>query len=249
MKITALNLDIRWKSPEENINIIEEKLKDEQADVFLLPEMFTTGFCVDTEEVADSKGETLAWMKRFAEKKKSAVGGSVSVKENGQMYNRFYFVEPSGKVHQYDKRHLFSFGGEDKIYTAGKERVVVDYKGVRFLLLVCYDLRFPVFARNVDNYDVMIDVASWAEPRILAWETLLRARAIENQSFVFGVNRIGIDGSGLNYPESTRCFYADGTEISEKKGDIVSANIDLEKLNSFRQKFKVLLDRDEFELK
>ena len=126
---------------------------------------------------------------------------------------------------------------------------MVDYKGVKFLLLVCYDLRFPVFARNVDNYDVMIDVASWTESRILAWETLLRARAIENQSFVFGVNRIGVDGSGLNYPESTRCFYADGTEISEKNGDIISANIDLEKLNSFRQKFKVLLDRDEFELK
>ena len=249
MKITALNLDIQWKSPEENINIIEEKLKDEQADIFLLPEMFTTGFCVDTEEVADSKGEILAWMKHFAEKKKSAVGGSVSVKENGQMYNRFYFVEPSGKVHQYDNKNLFSFGVEDKIYSALKERVVVDYKGVRFLLLVCYDLRFPVFARNVDNYDVMINVASWTESRILAWETLLRARAIENQSFVFGVNRIGKDGSGLNYPESTHCFYADGTEISEKNGDIVSANIDLEKLNSFRQKFKVLLDRDDFELK
>jgi len=156
-------------------------------------------------------------------------------------------VEPSGKVHQYDKKHLFSFGGEDKIYTPGKERVVVDYKGVRFLLLVCYDLRFPVFARNVDGYDVMIDVASWAEPRILAWETLLRARAIENQSFVFGVNRIGIDGSGLNYPESTRCFYADGTEIKNPESVVTDAVVKTTKTYTTKSVDVVISTRDEVE--
>lgn len=248
MIIKALNLDILWKSPQENFNKIENLLRDEVADIFLLPEMFSTGFCMEASEIADVENKVLDWMKSFSQKKNTAVVGSVSVKEKGQYYNRMYFVQPSGRADWYDKRHLFSYSGEDKIYTKGKNKIIIDYQGVRFLLMVCYDLRFPVFSRNNADYDVILYVANWPESRIDAWETLLKARAIENQSFVFGVNRIGTDGNGLNYPESSFCFFADGSLISEKVDNVVSAQIDMERLLSFRKKYSFLDDRDNFEL-
>jgi len=248
IKIIGLNLDIIWKNPQANYEQIEKEFEGQKADLFLLPEMFSTGFCMDAEEIADSKEETLSWMKSFAKKKNAAVCGSVSIKENEKFYNRMYFVEPHGNFQQYDKRHLFSFSKEDEVYTPGKNRVVVVYKGIRFLLQVCYDLRFPVFSRNLQDYDVALYVANWPEKRVEAWEHLLKARAIENQSFVFGLNRIGTDGNNLIYKESSHCFFADGKDIVEKDENLVKAKINVNELENFRQHFQFLNDRDDFTL-
>ena len=244
MKIIGLNQNIIWKAPHENKELIALSLKYQKADVFLLPEMFSTGFCMDAEEIADKNEETLQWMKILAKEKNAAIAGSVSVKENGRFYNRFYFVEPDGKHHQYDKRHLFSYSGEDKIYTRGNDRVIVNYQGFRILLQTCYDVRFPVFMRNQEDYDAVVFVANWPKTRIDAWKTLLKARAIENQCFVFGVNRIGNDGNQLDYPESSYSFFADGTKISQIEGNLVTAEWDMEKLTDYRKKFPFLKDRD-----
>ena len=249
LKISGLNLDITWKNKTENFNKIEESLNDVTADIFLLPEMFSTGFYMKPEEIADRNEETLNWMKKFAKEKNTAVCGSASIYEDEHYLNRFYFVEPDGNYSFYDKRHLFSYSGEDKTYRSGQERVIVNYKGWRILLQVCYDLRFPVFSRNNGDYDVILYVANWPNTRIDAWQTLLKARAIENQAYVFGLNRIGIDGNNLEYPESSYCFFADGTEVSITEKNIVSASLDLEKLEEFRTQFPFLSDRDEFELK
>lgn len=246
MLIKALNLDIQWKAPSENFKLIENFLEQQSADLFLLPEMFSTGFCMDSKTIADDSEKTLEWMKSLSKHKNSAIAGSVSIKENEIFYNRFYFVTPTNEVYHYDKKHLFSYGGEHLSYSSGKERVIVNYMGFRILLLICYDLRFPVFSRNQGDYDAILYVANWPNSRIDAWKTLLKARAIENQSYVFGVNRIGTDGNHLCYPESSLCFFADGSEISSTLQNIISAEWCLEKLFAFREEFSFLSDRDSF---
>lgn len=248
MKITGLNLDIIWKNKTANFQSIEKELQDQEADLFLLPEMFSTGFCMDASEVSDKNQESLEFLKKMAREKNAAFCGSAPVEDFRKFYNRMYFVQPDFQVEFYDKRHLFSFSGEDKVYTPGKERVIVNYKGFRILLQVCYDLRFPVFARNNDDYDVILYAANWPEKRVGAWGHLLKARAIENLSFVFGLNRIGTDGNNLFYQESSHCFFADGKEISQKQGNIVSAQLDAEELKSFRNHFQFLNDRDAFSI-
>ena len=246
LKIAGLNLDIAWKNKNENFKNIEKSFNDIFADIFILPEMFPTGFYMKPEEIADRKEETLEWMKKLAHQKKAAVCGSASIYEDKKFLNRFYFVEPNGDYCFYDKRHLFSYSGEDKKYSSGNERVIVNYKGWRILLQVCYDLRFPVYARNNGDYDAIFYVANWPKSRIDAWQTLLKARAIENQAYVFGLNRIGIDGNNLEYPESSYCYYPDGNEISTTKSNIVTATFEAENLHEFRAKFPFLSDRDEF---
>ena len=248
MKIIGLSQDIIWKEKHQNFLLIEEKFKNLEADIFLLPEMFSTGFCMNAEEVADGENLALNWMKNFAKSKNSAIGGSVSVEDNGRFFNRFYFVKPDGTYHQYNKKHLFSYSGEDKIYTAGNERVIVEYLGFRFLLQVCFDARFPVFSRNRKDYDVILNVANWPETRVLAWEILNQARAIENQAYVFALNRIGEDGNVLKYRESSHCYFADGTDVSTKKEDLIFAELDLDKLQKFREEFPFLNDADDFKL-
>lgn len=248
LKIAGLNFDILWKDKNKNLIFIEEKVKNISADIIVLPEMFPTGFCMEATEIADRNEETLHWMKGLASSKKSAVCGSASVFENGNFYNRFYFVKPDGSYQFYDKKHLFTYSGEDHSYSKGKERVIVEYKGWRILLQVCYDLRFPVFSRNNDDYDAVIYVANWPEVRIDAWQTLLKARAIENLAYVFGLNRIGTDGNNLYYPESSYCYAPDGSMVSITENNIVSAEFDAEKLLKFREKFRFLNDRDSFEI-
>ena len=248
IKVTGLNLDIIWKDKTANFQQIERQTEHSKADIIMLPEMFPTGFYMKAEEIADRDNETLRWMKSLAAKTGSALCGSASVNESGKFYNRFYFVNPDGSYQFYDKRHLFSFSGEHKTYSPGTERVIVNFNGWRILLQVCYDLRFPVFTRNNDDYDAIFYVANWPEARIDAWQTLLKARAIENQCYVFGLNRIGTDGNNLHYPQSSYCFNANGEIISEVTDQQVIAELDMESLNNFREKFQFLGDRDFFRI-
>lgn len=250
MKITILQRDIEWASPTVNVAKADELISWlPEADLFVLPEMFSTGFCTEPQEIAETAdSDTLGWMKKKAAERNCAIAGSLAVCENGKYYNRFYFVHPDGTVQSYDKKHLFTYGGEDKHFTAGTERIVVNFRGVRILLQVCYDLRFPVWSRNKGDYDMILYVASWPTSRVAAWSTLLRARAIENQCYVAGVNRVGVDPA---------CEYSGGSVVIDPYGKVlvecdwdksseVSAEIDMEILDAFREKFPVLNDADEF---
>lgn len=252
MKILLLQTDIKWQSPEYNRIHAEDLINNAaQADLIILPEMFTTGFCTSPEGAAEeADSETLRWMQNMAKQKNAAIAGSVATHENGKYYNRFYFVKPDGSYATYNKRHLFTFGGEDKEYTAGKERIVVEYQGVRILLQICYDLRFPVFARNRGDYDMIIYVASWPIPRIEAWNALLKARAIENICYVAAVNRTGEDPYA-EYNGSTVLLDYLGKDIVAAELDqetAVLGEIDMEKLSAFRKKFPALNDADQFEI-
>lgn len=249
LKISGLNYDILWKNKHKNIDLLTFYLsKKKDTDIIVLPEMFATGFCMDTNEIADKENEVLHWMQQMAKKQNTAITGSVSIRENNLFYNRMYFVKPDQTFDYYDKRHLFSYSGEDKIYTAGKERKIVEYKGWKILLQVCYDLRFPVFSRNRKDYDTALYVANWPKKRVHAWKHLLQSRAIENQAYVLGVNRIGTDGNGLFYPESTYGFFADGTDNTICNEQWIEMELDKSRLSAFREKFQFLNDGDDFEI-
>ncbi len=251
MRVTILQRDIIWADPAKNVERAETVIRQlPKSDIYVLPEMFSTGFCTQPEGIAESSdSETLHWMQSMAAELDCAMAGSVAVEQDGKYYNRFYFVHPDGHVDHYDKHHLFTYGGEHLRFTAGEERVVVSFRGVRILLEVCYDLRFPVWARNRKDYDMIMYVASWPTPRVAAWSALLVARAIENQCYVVGVNRVGTDPS---------CEYCGGSvvidpygktiaECSKGEEDSASAEIDMDALAAFREKFPVLDDADKFE--
>lgn len=248
MKISIIQTDIKWADPQANITAADAAVDSAPgSDLYILPEMFSTGFCTRPEGVAEpSDGGTLAWMKRKAVATGAALAGSVAVCEDGKYYNRFYFVKPDGSVTKYDKKHLFTYGGEHEHFTAGSERVVVEWKGVRILLEICYDLRFPIWSRNRGDYDMIIYVASWPTPRVEAWKSLLTARAIENQCYVVGVNRVGADPSN-DYCGGSRVIDPYGhilAQCADGKVEVVSAEIDMNMLEAFRGKFPVLDDAD-----
>lgn len=250
MKITLLQRDIVWGNAPENTKLADVAIKTApKSDLYLLPEMFSTGFVSEPNGVAEEEnGCTLTWMKQVAAELDAAVAGSVPVATPEGFRNRFYFVKPDGTEVHYDKRHLFTYGGENKRYSAGEERVVVEFRGVRFMLSVCYDLRFPVWLRNQEDYDCLLTVASWPTVRLGAWNTLLRARAIENQCYVCGVNRVGTDPA-CEYSGGTMCIDAYGRDVAvcpSGEESAVTVELDMEKLNSFRKKFPVLKDRDVF---
>lgn len=247
MKVTILQTDIVWANSKENQHNAE-MLMDVHAgsDLYVLPEMFSTGFATEPEGVAEADDCSLKWMQSQSVERKCAIAGSIAVKEDGRFFNRFYFVFPDGSEFHYDKRHLFSYGGEDVSFTAGNERVVVEYKDFRILLQVCYDLRFPVFSRNHKDYDLAIYVANWPSVRLEAWSTLLHARAIENQCYVIGVNRVGKDSA---------CDYVGGSEVvgpygktmvACEPGKVSAATVELKirPLRGFRKSFPVLDDAD-----
>ncbi len=250
MDITLLQRSIDWCKPEKNRLDIERMIAESpKTDLFVLAEMFTTGFCMKPAEVAENieDSATLQWMKRVAVERQCALAGSVAVEEDGRYYNRFYFVFPDGSVEHYDKRHLFTYGGEHLVYTPGTKRVIVEYKGVRILLQVCYDLRFPVWSRNNNDYDLILYVASWPTSRISVWDVLLRARAIENQCYVVGVNRVGTD-LVTGYCGHSAAINAYGKEIiGLGEGETISSfSVDLPALQTFRKNFPVLEDRESF---
>lgn len=254
MKIAILQSPLIWENPKANRIQFEEKINaiPETVDLIVLPEMFSTGFTMNPEQVAEMMdGETIAWLKSLSEANNVAITGSLVIEENGNYYNRLVFVFPSGEIQFYNKRHTFTLAGEDKVYTAGKEKLIVEYKGFKICPLICYDLRFPVFARNVENYDVLLFVANWPESRIQAWNALLKARAIENMSYVVGVNRIGVDQNNLTYNGNSQALDCLGVELvnaNEIEG-IFIATLDKKSLDITRSKLGFLNDMDVFTVK
>jgi len=223
----------------------------EEVDLIVLPEMFSSGFTMNPKAVAETmNGETIAWLQHLAKAKDCAITGSLVIEENGKYYNRLVFVYPNGELKTYDKRHLFTLAGEDKVYTAGREKLIIEYKGFRICPLICYDLRFPVFARNVEDYDVLIYVANWPKPRINAWDILLKARAVENMSYAIGVNRIGMDENELEYVGHTQAVDFLGNYLLEAQetDGVFIVELDKEKLLETRSKLAFLKDKDSFKL-
>ena len=253
MKIALIQMNLTWCDHAENLRHAEELIKSQpEADVYVLPEMFTTGFCMEPSRIAEPmEGPTLAWIRRVAAETNAAIAGSVAtIAPEGGYKNRMYFVEPDGKVTHYDKRHLFSYSGEDKHYEAGHERVIVTFRGVRFLLQICYDLRVPVFARNCDDYDVALYVANWPDKRRMAWDILLRARAIENQAVVIGVNRVGTDPM-CNYDGGTAAIDFFGfvaVRCDDNTEQVITYEVKMDEMRQYREKFPSLNDSDDFRI-
>jgi predicted amidohydrolase len=250
MDLLLLQTNIEWQSPKNNMKHITEIIdRSPTADIIILPEMFTTGFCISPVDIAEKADTvTVEWMKNTAKKRQAAIVGSIATEDGGKYYNRLYFVKPDGSYATYNKRHLFSFVGEDKEYTAGNDRVIVNYGQFRILLQICYDIRFPVFARNRGDYDMIIYVANWPSSRIGAWSRLLPARAIENQCYVVGVNRTGSDPDA-KYNGRTALFDFLGNTVVAAESDeemAVSGTINIQSLNSFRRKFPAAADADKF---
>ena len=247
-RIAIVQRDIVWQDIDANLRAIEPMLEGVEADVVVLSEMFQTGFVTEPKSIADD-GRTLAWMQMVAKEHDCAVVGSVVVNEAERYYNRLYFVKPTGEVECYDKRHLFSVGGEDRRFTAGDRRVVVEWRGVRYLLEICYDLRFPVWSRQRGDYDVAIYSALWPKPRRAVWRTLLQARAIENQAWVVGVNRVGSEPE-LEYAGDSMVVDHMGRIVADaENGECVEVvELESDEILRFRERFNVSRDADSFEI-
>ncbi|WP_281238558.1 nitrilase family protein [Flavobacterium praedii] len=254
MKIALVQSALSWENPEKNRKKLGEKINaiTESIDLIILPEMFTSGFTMQPNIVAETmQGETIIWLKQLAKDKNCAITGSLVISENGNFYNRLVFVFPTGEIQFYNKKHLFTLAGEDEVYTAGDKKLIVEYNGWKICPLICYDLRFPVFARNVEEYDVLLYVANWPKVRINAWDALLKARAIENMSYVVGVNRIGEDANKFEYNGHSQVvnFLGEYTlEPIETKGVFI-VELNKAELLLARKKFSFLNDQDAFVLK
>ena len=252
MRITLVQSDITWENKEANLASFSVILSghDASTDLVVLPEMFTTGITMNSSSLAEPfPGDTLKWMQNEAHKGNFAICGSYICEIDNVFRNRLLFVKPDGDFIYYDKRHLFGMGGEDLVYKSGSERVIVKFMDVRFCLQICYDLRFPVWSRNRNDYDVLVYVANWPASRSEVWSALLKARAIENQCFVIGVNRTGTDGTGLNYSGDSMIIDPRGVIVSSVKPnteDTFTKEISMSDLREFRTKFPVLNDADDF---
>lgn len=251
MKVAIIQSDIVWENPAANRQILQEKINSirEEVDLIVLPEMFSTGFTMNPSSVAEKMtGTTVNWLVDLAKSKQVAITGSVIIEEANKYYNRMLFVYPTGEIKHYDKRHLFSLAKEEAFFTAGTEKVIVTYKDWKICLQICYDLRFPVFARNVENYDLLIYIASWPKPRVNAWDILLKARAVENLCYTIGVNRVGVDGSQLEYVGHSQAIDYLGNSIIEPfENDTVSIfSLERAAMLETRSKLNFLNDKDEF---
>jgi omega-amidase len=249
MIVHALEYNISWKNPAENFKIILDLTQDIKADILVLPEMFNTGFCIKAPEIAEDKqGLSFQFLVNLSKEKQLAVIASMAFIEDGLYYNRLFFIKPDGSYQYYNKRHLFSFAGEDALFTKGQKPCIVHYKNWRIKLQVCYDLRFPVFSRNLQNYDLLIYVANWPQNRQLAWDSLLPARAIENQAFVLGVNRCGTDANGLSYQGNSQLISFDGKILAKTENNMLHTSLNLKVLQEFRNNFPFLNDADTFNI-
>jgi omega-amidase len=252
LNIALIQTDLYWEDPVSNRNMFEEKIASipDNVDVIVLPEMFTTGFTMKPKRIALSESEgTLTWMKQMAQEQNNALLGSLIFQDKGKFFNRLYFVSPEGMVEAYDKKHTFTLAGEDEVYEAGSEKLIFEYKGFKICPMICYDLRFPVWSRNTEDYDVLIYVANWPKKRVNAWDTLLKARAIENMAYCIGVNRTGLDGLDFEYPGHSAVYDVLGNPLafSEEEG-ILYATLNKEHIESTRKKLRFLEDRDTFSL-
>ncbi len=254
LNIALIQSDLIWEDAAQNRKHFSKKINaiTQPVDLIILPEMFTTGFSMHPEKNAETMdGETVQWLTKIAKEKEVAITGSLVIQEAGNYYNRLLFVYPSGAIKTYDKKHTFTLAGEDKVFTSGNKKLILEYKGWRIFPMICYDLRFPVWARNVENYDVLIYVANWPKPRISAWETLLKARAIENMSYSIGVNRIGTDANKLSYTGNSLAYDSLGDTIVALKPNTIQTEIialTKEELIATRNKFQFLNDMDSFEI-
>ncbi len=253
LNIALLQPDIIWHNPLANQELIAEQLDKFQKDVQLivLPETWATGFTMTPDQVAEAPdGPSVRWMQQQAKKHNAAVCGSLAIHENQKFYNRFYFVQPNGQIETYDKYHPYTPSGEARVYVAGTKILTFEYMGWNIRPIICYDLRFPVFCRNNDNYDLLICLANWPAARIQAWDTLLRARAIENMAYTIGVNRVGRDAYRLDYPGHSAAYNSlgDCEGIAEKNQFLTQVVLDKSKLETSREKLPFLEDRDAFTL-
>lgn len=255
MKIALFQFDTLWEQKEHNLNQVETLTEQltEQVDLVVLPEMFTTGFSMNPMLLAEeANGATLAFIQNLANKHNTAFVGSWATRVEHNFYNRLYFVTPNGKVDTYDKRHLFSLAGEEKHYSQGGEKKIIHYKGWNICPLICYDLRFPVHSRMTgESYDLLLYIASWPDKRIYAWDTLLKARAIENMTYVIGVNRCGTDPKSVYYSGHSQAIDFMGASIIPPFEGTQTKILTLDKnsLQNARTKLGFLNDRDQFEIK
>lgn len=253
LRVTSMQSALHWEDEQANLKMFEQqitKLKGD-TDLVVLPEMFNSGFSMTPDAIAqDVAGSTISWMRQQAQNIDAAICGSLAVRTNGVYYNQFVFAHPNGDIDQYNKRHCFRMSGEHEVYCAGSQRVLIDYRGWRILPQICYDLRFPVFSRFKDDYDLMIYVANWPAARRDPWRCLLQARAIENQSYVVGVNRIGSDANDITYSgDSLALDYKGELLFDSKAASVVDTQIfSMEGLNTFREKFPAWMDADKFEV-
>lgn len=254
LKVTIIQANLVWENALQNRSNFETKIStvSEKTDLIVLPEMFTTGFSMHPKFLAETmNGDSVNWMVHLANKNGVAICGSLIIEENRQFYNRFLFVTPNGKIHTYNKRHLFTLAGEQHQYTAGNELNIIEYKGWKICPQVCYDLRFPVWSRNTQNYDLLIYVANWPKQRIKAWNTLLQARSIENMSYTIGVNRVGIDQNGNEYSGNSKVISYLGEELSHtylNQESIHTITLNKSEQETTREKFGFLNDQDAFTL-
>ncbi|MEM7185038.1 MAG: amidohydrolase [Bacteroidota bacterium] len=254
LAITIVQSHLHWENPEANRAHFTSLIEGLQTstDLIVLPEMFTTGFTMNAAPLAESDdGPTLRWMQQIATQHDCAVTGSVIIKTDGNYYNRLYFVHPDQSIERYDKRHTFTLAKEHEIYTAGIQQLVVDYRGWKLLPLICYDLRFPVWARNTMDYDLLLYVANWPKVRVSAWDALLKARAIENMCYCVGVNRVGLDGNGYEYTGHSAVYDVLGTLISSSELEqefVETVQLSKDHINTNRSKLQFLQDRDSFTL-
>jgi len=253
LNIALIQSPLHWENPKENLIMFEEKINaiSIEVDVIILPEMFTSGFTMSPQNLDKGEGDkTVKWMQSMAQKMDSAIVGSIVYWEVENYHNRLFLVYPNGETKTYNKKHTFTLAGEDKVFKSGTEKLVLEYKGFKICPLICYDLRFPVWARNAEDYDVLIYVANWPKPRIEAWDTLLKARAIENMAYCVGVNRIGQDDLGYDYPGHSAVYDVLGRQLTfSNEEEILYATLNKEHIISTRQKLKFLEDRDDFSLK
>jgi len=254
LSITLIQSNLFWEDVDQNLKQFESKIDliSQPTDLIVLPEMFTTGFTMDPKAYAEShEGKGLNWMQLIAKDKNTALVGSISIKDRDKFYNRLYWVFPDGSYKYYDKKHLFSMGNENKKYHAGNSRIIIDYKGWKICPLICYDLRFPVWSRNTkkNSYDILIYIANWPAVRAHPWKQLLIARAIENQCFVIGLNRVGKDINKIEHSGDSMVINAKGEIINQIKINEETeqtTTINKAELIDFRNTFSVLNDADDF---
>jgi omega-amidase len=252
MNITIIQTGLVWENIEANLATFTNKINaiNTPTHIVLLPEMFSTGFTMQAQKFAeDMNGKAVTWMRKMAIQKKIIIGGSLIIKADNNYYNRFVWMQPDGNFYTYDKRHLFSLAKENETFTAGDKKIIVQVNGIKFCLQICYDLRFPVFSRQKnDAYDCLIYVANWPTARIAAWDTLLKARAIENQCYVIGVNRTGTDGNNIAYNGSSAVINALGEIIYNKcdAADTFTFHLNKNELDIIRTKFGFLKDADDY---